>query len=62
MSREEMIDRLKMHLGKAAELVQETGYYRRDPEVELGYAGLFFAQGGSHQSTGASGSWEKIVR
>jgi hypothetical protein len=26
-------------------LVQKTGYHRRDPEVELGYAGLFLAQG-----------------
>jgi hypothetical protein len=32
------------HLKQAAELVQETGYHRRDPEVELGYAGLFFIQ------------------
>ncbi len=33
------------HLNQAAELVQKTGYHRRDPEVELGYAGLFLAQG-----------------
>ena len=26
-------------------MVNKTGYHRRDPEVELGYAALFFAQG-----------------
>jgi len=33
------------HLKQAADLVKQTKYHRRDPEVELGYAGLFFAQG-----------------
>ena len=41
----EIIDRLKQHATKAAELVQQTGYHRRDPEVEMGYANLFLAQG-----------------
>jgi len=45
LSREQIIDRLKQHVVKAAELVKGTGYRRRDPEVELGYADLFFAQG-----------------
>jgi tetratricopeptide (TPR) repeat protein len=45
LNREEMVGRLKMHSEQAAELVQKTGYHRRDPEIELGYAGLFFAQG-----------------
>lgn len=34
-----------MHEDQAAKLVRQTGYHRRDPEVELGYAGLFLAQG-----------------
>jgi tetratricopeptide (TPR) repeat protein len=33
------------HLKQASELVKQTKYHRRDPEVELGYAGLFLAQG-----------------
>jgi hypothetical protein len=45
LNREEMIDRLKLHVEKADKLVQKTGYHRRSPEVEMGYAGLFFAQG-----------------
>jgi tetratricopeptide (TPR) repeat protein len=42
---ETSLERADHHLRQAAELVQKTGYHRRDPEVELGYAGLFFAQG-----------------
>ena len=45
LSRDEMVDRLKMHVEQAAELVQETGYHRRDPEVEMGSTSLFLAQG-----------------
>jgi tetratricopeptide (TPR) repeat protein len=42
---ETSLQRANDHLKQAAELVKETGYHRRDPEVELGYAGLFLAQG-----------------
>ncbi len=45
LNREEMIGRIKMHVEQADKLVKETKYHRRDPEVELGYAGLFWAQG-----------------
>jgi tetratricopeptide (TPR) repeat protein len=41
----ELVNRLKRHVEQAAKLVQETGYHRRDPEVEMGYASLFLAQG-----------------
>lgn len=44
LNREEMMGRLKLHVEQAAELVQKTGYHRRDPEVELGFAGLYLAQ------------------
>ncbi len=45
LNKNEMVDRLKMHLEQADKLVKKTGYHRRDPEVELGYAELFLAQG-----------------
>jgi tetratricopeptide (TPR) repeat protein len=41
----ELAARLKNHVEQAEKLVQQTGYHRRDPEVALGYAGLFLAQG-----------------
>ncbi|MFZ5518097.1 MAG: hypothetical protein ACOY90_15740, partial [Candidatus Zhuqueibacterota bacterium] len=44
LTREDMIARLKLHVEQAEKLVQETGYHRRDPEVALGYAGLFLAR------------------
>ena len=45
MNREEMVNRLKMHVEKAKELVKETGYHRRDPELLLLQAQLHFASG-----------------
>ncbi len=45
LNREEMLARLKMHVEQAAALVQETGYHRRDPEVEMGFTALFIARG-----------------
>ncbi len=45
LNRDEMIGRLKNHVNQAAELVKKTKYHRRSPEVELGYAALFLAQG-----------------
>ncbi len=45
LNRDEMLAQIKTDMEQADQLVKETGYHRRDPEVELGYAGLFFAQG-----------------
>lgn|GEM_PF-3644925 len=45
MGRNDMVERLKLHVEQADKLVEKTGYRRRSPEVELGYAALFLAQG-----------------
>ncbi len=67
LNRDEMIGRLKLHVEQADKLVQETGYRRRSPEVELGYAGLFLAQGDlgktrEHLARGKSILDEKGIR
>jgi tetratricopeptide (TPR) repeat protein len=58
---EGMVDRLKMHVEQAAALVHETGYHRRDPEVELGYANLFFAQGDQAKAREHLGRAKKLL-
>ena len=40
-----MGNRMKMHLEKAKDLVNKTGYHRRDPELLLLQAQLHFASG-----------------
>ncbi len=42
--KQNILEQAKADLEQAEKLVQETGYHRRDPEVEMGYASLFFAQ------------------
>jgi tetratricopeptide (TPR) repeat protein len=42
--RQNILAPAKADLEQAEKLIQETGYHRRDPEVEMGYASLFFAQ------------------
>lgn len=44
-NKDEMVARLKDHLGTAKKMVNETGCHRRDPEVELGYTGLYLSDG-----------------
>lgn len=44
-NRDEMVARLKDHLESAKRMVNETGYHRRDPEVELGYTRLYLSDG-----------------
>jgi tetratricopeptide (TPR) repeat protein len=45
LGRNDMVEQLKLHVEQADHLVEKTGYRRRSPEVELGYAALFLAQG-----------------
>lgn len=45
-----MVARLKDHVGTAKRMVNETGYHRRDPEVELGYTGLYLSVGDKEKS------------
>jgi len=56
LSRNDMVERLKLHVEQADHLVEKTGYRRRDPEVELGYAELFLAQGDLGRA------WEHLAR
>lgn len=40
-----LLEQARTHAETAEKLVDETGYHRRDPEVELCYAGVFLAEG-----------------
>jgi tetratricopeptide (TPR) repeat protein len=48
--RQNILAPAKADLDAAEKLIQETGYHRRDPEVEMGYAALFIAQGAPAQA------------
>ncbi len=45
VEKQTLLEQARADLDRAEKLVQETGYHRRDPEGEMGFAALFIAQG-----------------